>query len=120
MGSKVYRTALYKPSKYRAKKTVIDGITFASKKEANRYVMLREMQEKGLISDLRLQVKYELIPKQYTATKECWRACNYIADFVYKCGGVEVVEDSKGMRTPEYKIKRKLMLYLKGIEVQET
>jgi hypothetical protein len=125
-------------SKYGARKTVIDGITFDSKKEANRYRELKLLEKAGEICCLRLQVPFELIPAQYEETGEVYtkgknkgkpkhgkcieKAVTYIADFVYTTcephpdGGVrinkriskEVVEDVKGMRTPVYIIKRKL------------
>lgn len=114
-------------AKYNNKKTVIDGITFDSKKEARRYSELRLLERAGKISNLRRQVKYVLIPAQYetverygkngqrlTNGKKCVeRECAYIADFVYtdNASGKMVVEDTKGMRTKDYIIKRKLMLY---------
>ena len=102
-------------SKYNATKTVIDSITFASKREAARYTELKLMQRSGLISDLRRQVKYELIPKQQGE-----RAVSYIADFVYTEDGKTVVEDVKGVRTPVYKIKKKLMLWRHGVKIREV
>lgn len=104
------------PSKYRAQKVQVDGITFDSKKEARRYCELRLLERAGEIRDLELQKKYELIPKQ---GKE--RPVHYIADFVYKDKkGAEVVEDTKGVRTPDYIIKRKLMLWVHGITIHEV
>jgi biotin-(acetyl-CoA carboxylase) ligase len=108
-------------SKYRAKKTVIDGMTFDSKLEAKRYQELKLMERSGLIKDLKTQVEYELIPKQNVdGHKE--RATKYKADFQYidKDGNI-VVEDSKSKvtQTPEYVIKRKLMLWLHGIKIKE-
>jgi hypothetical protein len=102
-------------SKYHAKKTVDDGIIFQSRKEAKRYQELKLMQRAGLISDLRRQVKYELIPKQQGE-----RAVSYIADFVYTEDGKTVVEDVKGVRTPVYKIKKKLMLWRHGVKIREV
>lgn len=102
-------------SKYHAKKTVVDGIIFQSRKEAKRYQELKLMQRAGLISDLRRQVKYELIPKQQGE-----RAVSYIADFVYTEDGKTVVEDVKGVRTPVYKIKKKLMLWRHGVKIREV
>lgn len=102
-------------SKYHAKKTVVDGIIFQSRKEAKRYQELKLMQRAGLISDLRRQVKYELIPKQQGE-----RAVSYIADFVYTENGKTVVEDVKGVRTPVYKIKKKLMLWRHGVKIREV
>ena len=70
----------------------------------------------GQIADIRRQVKFELIPKQ-----DGERPVNYIADFVYKDGsGETVVEDTKGIRTPAYIIKRKLMMYRYGIKIKEV
>lgn len=82
-------------NKYNAKKAEIDGITFDSKKEARRYAELKLLLRGGEIRDLRLQVEYELIPKQAGE-----RACNYIADFVYQDvrTGETVVEDVKGYK----------------------
>ncbi len=105
--------------KYGNKKTVIDGIMFDSKKEAYRYRELSLMQKAGKIKDLRLQVRFELIPKQKGKYRN-ERKCEYIADFVYYQNGETVVEDTKGKRTPDYIIKRKLMLQVHGISVKET
>ena len=102
-------------SKYRAKPTVIDGIRFASRKEAQRYTELRLLERAGQISELRLQVPYELIPKHGRE-----RAIKYIADFVYNEGGKTIVEDVKGYRTDVYKLKRRLMYERYGIEIREV
>lgn len=102
-------------SKYHATRTVVDGITFDSKREAARYTELKLMQRAGLISDLRRQVKFELIPKQQGE-----RAVSYIADFVYSEDGQTVVEDVKGVRTPVYRIKKKLMLWRHGVRIREV
>lgn len=104
--------------KYGNRKTEIDGILFDSKKEASRYLDLKLMQQAGEISDLRMQVKYELVPPQKGETRN-ERAISYIADFVYGEKGKPVVEDVKGHRTKEYIIKRKLMKWVHGIEVKE-
>jgi len=101
--------------KYHNKKTTIDGHTFDSKKEGDRYLELKQFQADGIISGLRLQVPFELIPKQQGE-----RACKYIADFVYmECGSL-IVEDVKGVRTPVYKLKKKLMLERHGIKIREV
>ena len=115
-----------KVNKYNAGKTA-DG--YASGLEARRARELRLMEREGLIKDLREQVKFNLIPKQLDETEVTKRgkprvlehACDYIADFVYTdvATGKEVVEDTKGVRTPEYVIKRKLMLYLHLIRIKE-
>lgn len=79
------------------------------------------MQRAGLISNLREQVSYELIPPQRGADgKVLERACTYIADFVYRDKlGNTIVEDTKGVRTKEYIIKRKLMRHIHGITITE-
>ena len=93
----------------------------ASGKEHRRADELKMMQRAGLISDLREQVKYELIPAQYRDGKLIERACAYVADFVYfdREANSLVVEDTKGFRTKEYIIKRKLMLHVHGIVIKE-
>lgn len=100
-------------NKYNASKTVVDGITFDSRKEAERYNVLMQMQEEGKIKDLQLQVKFELIPPQKFEHQKSERAVNYIADFVYYSNteGMIIVEDVKGKETKDYIIKRKLMKY---------
>ncbi len=90
-------------NKYGNKKTVIDGITFDSKKEANRYCELKILLRAGQITDLKLQVPFELCP-----ASKGERGIKYIADFVYTEKGKKVVEDVKGKRTDVYIIKRKL------------
>ena len=103
-------------NKYNAKKTVVDGIVFASKREAARYQELKLLKRAGKIKDLQLQVPYELIPKQAGE-----RACKYIADFVYMENGKQIVEDVKGYKgNPVWIIKRKLLLFVHGIKVRET
>lgn len=102
-----------KRSKYRNVKTVVDGITFASKKEANRYQDLKLLEKAGEIIDLDRQITFSLDP--YSV-----HVCNYIADFVYETrDGKQVVEDVKGHRTKEYRIKKRLMLACHGIEIVE-
>ena len=108
--------------------TMPDGTVmhFDSKREARRYMDLWLMQRAGVISGLRTQVKYELIPKQVhkDGTKE--KGIEYVADFVYEQGGETVVEDSKGFRdtsSASYRLfvmKRKMMLYFHGITVREV
>ena len=99
-------------AKYRNKKTVVDGIKFDSQREATRYSVLKIMQAAGVISDLRLQVPYVM-------TVNGLKICKYVADFVYVDRGREVVEDVKGMKTPTYNLKKKLMKAVHGIEIQE-
>lgn len=107
-----------KRNKYGAKKT--GG--HASQKEHDRAGQLQIMLAAGLISDLREQVRFVLIP--YQRDKEgntLEKPCAYIADFVYtdNTTGQTVVEDTKGFRTKEYIIKRKLMLSVHGIRIKE-
>ena len=106
-------------SKYKNKKTTIDGISFDSKKESQRYLELKLMEKAGLIKDLKLQEKFVLIPKQKGE-----RECSYFADFAYidnKTGSliVEDVKASRKYKTEVYRIKRKLMLYNYGIKIKE-
>lgn len=93
---------------------------YDSRKEHHRANQLKLMQRAGLISNLREQVKYVLIPAQRDYRGNLLeRECSYYADFVYDKDGVTVVEDTKGFRTPEYKLKRKLMLYVHRISIKE-
>ena len=119
------------PSKYHAKKITVDGETFDSKKEYKRWCELKLAERAGEVSELRRQVKYVLIPSQrekvWNDKKGCFedgkvieREVGYVADFVYKNRlGFEVVEDTKGFKTKDYIIKRKLMLWMHGIRIQE-
>ena len=110
-----------KRNKFNAVKTTIDSITFDSKKESVRYTQLKLYEKGGLITDLKLQVSYELIPK-LSINGKTERAIKYIADFVYydtvhKC---EVVEDVKGMITDVFKLKYRLMKFIHGIDIKIT
>ena len=105
----------FSKSKYGAKKTTVNGIIFDSKHESERYSELLLLLRGGLITGLKTQVKYELLPKQ---DKE--RAVHYIADFVYEENGKTVVEDVKGFKTKDYILKRKMMLYFHGIKIKEV
>lgn len=123
-------------SKYHSVKVVYDGIEFHSKKEAQRYQQLKLMEKAGVIANLQRQVKYELIPAQYIDGKCVERAVTYTSDFEYnemvplrqrtvmananaRVRGKHIVEDVKGIRTKDYIIKRKLMLYKYAIRIQE-
>lgn len=105
--------------KYHAKKTTIDGIEFDSAKEAKRYAKLRDMEEAGEIDGLRLQVPFELLPS-FECDGVKYRGMKYVADFVYHRGGKVVVEDCKGFKTAEYKMKKKLMAYINHINIEES
>lgn len=107
------------PSKYHAKKTCVDGITFDSKREADRYLVLKNMEEDGTIGNLRRQVRYELVPA-FDVDGRHYRPVYYVADFVYTEGGKEVVEDVKGMRTDVYRLKSKLFARRYGKAIKET
>lgn len=105
--------------KYHSKKCVVCGKEFPSKREAFRYLELKSMLDRGEITELRLQVPYILVPA-FNLGKKRYRKMEYIADFVYKKNGIEIVEDCKGFRTEVYKIKKKLMAYIYQIEIKES
>jgi hypothetical protein len=121
-------------SKYKAQKCIIDGITFDSRKEARRYQELLLLLRAGEIQNLQRQVKYVLIPSQYETYERFGkngnklqdgrrlieRECSYVADFVYTENGKLVVEDVKGVRTKDYILKKKLMLYIHGVRIREV
>lgn len=119
-------------SKYGAEKVSILGVEFDSKKEARRWFELSLLEKAGEISNLRRQVEFELIPAQREPYKVGKRggtikgrtieqAVKYRADFVYQdIEGNTIVEDCKGVRTKEYIIKRKLLLWRYGIRIKET
>ena len=115
----------------RAKYRNIKAGGYDSKKEPRRAWELDMQERAGMITDLRKQVKYVLIPAQREPPivgprggvkpgKLLEHECAYVADFVYKRDGREIVEDCKGMRTKDYIIKRKLMLYVHGVRIFET
>lgn len=106
--------------KYGNRKITVDGEIFDSKKEYRRFCELSLLERAGEITDLRRQVAYELLPSQRVGGKVAERPAKYIADFVYKENGQEVVEDTKGFRTADYKLKRKMMLYFHGIQIREV
>ena len=121
-----------KRAKYRNNKIVFDNATFDSMKEYRRYLDLLSLQMAGEIKDLRRQVKYILIPAQREPDtigkrggvkkgKLLEREVAYFADFVYinTGSGEEIVEDTKGIRTTEYILKRKMMLYFHHIRIHE-
>ena len=124
-------------NKYGAKKITDPetGYVFDSKSEYRRWQELRFMEKAGQITGLDRQVKYVLIPAQYERYERysdktgkrlqdgmrCLeKEVSYIADFVYERAGKTVVEDTKGFRTADYVIKRKLMLHVYGIKIQEV
>ena len=110
-------------SKYHNQKTEFDGFRFDSKKEAKRWWELKMMERAGLIKDLCRQFPIKLLPAQKDERgKVIERPVQYIADFIYEDvqTGERVVEDAKGVRTAEYIIKRKLLLYMYGIKIREV
>lgn len=121
-------------SKYGNKKAKANGRVFDSRTERSRYYTLQTLEKAGEISDLRLQVPFEIIPAIYETVevqlktktkqvqKQVQRASHYVADFVYKDkDGNMVVEDVKGsssILTPEFRLKMKLMRYVHGIQIK--
>jgi hypothetical protein len=115
-----------KKTKFHNVKVEIDGIRFDSKFEAHRYTELKLMEKAGLIRDLKLQVRFPIIINEE-------KVCTYVADFTYveKMPPLDykgtpwvleqpVVEDAKGMRTPVYNLKKRLMKAVLGIDIKET
>ena len=120
-------------SKYHSKKVSIQGEVFDSKKEARRFLELQMLEKAGRISGLQRQKKFVLIPAQYEPEstgprggkikgKLLEREVAYYADFVYFDEEEKdfVIEDTKGVRTKDYIIKRKLMLWLNGYQIREV
>ena len=129
----------FRSNKYHSKKITRDGMTFDSLKEYRKFRELLLLEKAGEITDLKRQVEFELIPAQYEEipTGEVYkrgelkgqpkikRVClelsvKYIADFVYKENGKTIVVDTKGFRTKDYILKRKMMLYFHGIRIKEV
>jgi hypothetical protein len=126
----------YKSKYYNVKTRTSDGLVFDSTKEARRWEQLLLLQRAGKITELRRQVKYELIPAQYETYERYGkkgqrlkdgvilleRKVEYVADFVYTIveTGENIVEDAKGIRTKEYILKRKLMLAVHSIRIKEV
>ena len=132
MTVKEFKEMFQPESKYHSKKITVGGETFDSTKEYRRFCELKLLQRAGKISDLQRQVEFVLIPTQREpdvigprgGVKKgllLEKECTYYADFVYfNDKGEKVVEDTKGEKTEAYNIKRKLMLYVHGIRIQET
>ena len=117
-------------NKYHSRKITRDGITFDSVKEYRRFCELSLLEKAGAITDLKRQVEFVLIPAQREPDttgvrggkikgKTIEHKCSYIADFVYTENGKTVVEDTKGFKTKDYILKRKMMLYFHGIRIKE-
>ena len=119
-----------KGNKYKNEKVEFDGIKFDSKRERDRYMVLKDAERRGVISELKCQPKFTLIPAQYheeakqlktkvKMVKKCdFLAITYTGDFQYVKDGKFVVEDVKGMVTPEYKLKEKMMAYFHHIIIR--
>ncbi len=128
--------AVNKQSKYHNTKVEYDGELFDSKKEAIRYAELKLLEKAGKITELERQKRFLLIPAlrdtptekykkgpqkgEFKPGKVIERPTYYIADFVYTENGKQVVEDTKGFKTKDYILKRKLMLWVHGIRVKEV
>ena len=106
-------------SKYNNRRFLADGLHWDSQAEYNRWCELRFMAAHGLISDLTVKPKFTLLPA-FKRDGKHYRGITYIADFRYVENGVEVIEDCKGFKTQEYKIKAKLMKAVYGIEIHEV
>lgn len=97
---------------------------YDSKKEAAHAAKLELLRNASNPSErvvkIEKQVRYQLIPSQRIGGKVAERACHYVADFCieYADGRKEVI-DVKGFKTPDYIIKRKLMLHVFNIRVKE-
>ncbi|MDP1931928.1 MAG: DUF1064 domain-containing protein [Gammaproteobacteria bacterium] len=108
------------PAKTAKYKNIKSG-GYDSKREKKRAMELKILRMAGDIQCLREQVKFELIPSQRGSDgKVIERAVTYTADFVYERGGKVIVEDAKGIKTPVYVVKRKMMLFFHGIRVVEV
>jgi hypothetical protein len=102
-------------NKYANEATVVHGVRFASRREARRWLELKLLEGAGLISELRRQVRFELVVNEQFV-------CEYVADFSYKDTATAqiVIEDAKGYPTPMYRLKRKLMMAVHGIRIHEV
>ena len=125
----------YRPNnKYYATKCEYNGEQFDSRREMRRFQELLILERAGHLTNLKRQIKYVLIPSQYKVyerygkngqrlkdKKELLeREVSYIADFVYEMDGKTIIEDTKGVQTKDYIIKRKLMLFVHGIKIKEV
>lgn len=124
-----------KSGKYKNHKVEFNGIKFDSKKEMQRYILLKEAEDKGIIQDLKLQVRFELIPaikeeyvehlktKDKIKTRTVQLPITYTCDFQYYKNGELIVEDvkaSKSMLPKEFVLKEKMMFALKGIKIKKV
>lgn len=107
-------------NKYHNKKVIIDGIKFDSQKEGNYYLKLKMLEKAGKIRDLRLQVPFVVL-ETFKVDDRTYRKTKYIADFTYYDDKDKLhVIDVKGFHTNEYQLKKKLMAWKYGIEIEEV
>ncbi len=110
---------LFSKVKYHNKKCEYKGLKFDSLKERNHYIVLEHLEKTNQIKDLKRQVKFELQPS-FKLNGKTIRAINYIADFTYLKDGVLVVVDTKGFRTKDYLLKKKMFQYKYGMDIVEV
>lgn len=110
---------MLKKNKYNAKKVIVDNLKFDSKRESNRYLYLKMLQQQGLITNLELQKVFEILPGN-----DKFSRITYKADFVYIQDGETVVEDAKGYRKGTayylFTIKRKMLYASHGLVIKEV
>ena len=124
----VMKCIFKKESKYHSSKVQVGGLVFDSKREAARWQELKLLEKAGEIRELKRQVRFRLIPSQYLPSGRRERPVDYIADFTYRHRvrseemdeWAVVVEDTKGLKTKDYIIKRKLMYQRFGVEIREV
>ena len=115
----------WQANKFGAKRTIVDGIQFHSKKEAQRWSDLRNLERAGMIHNLERQKPFPIVingapVKIRSARYPNGRAMKYVADFVYFEGDKRVIEDAKGRDTSESRIKRALIEAIYNIEILVT
>ena len=115
----IFNEYIKKQVKYHNKKCTYKNMTFDSLKERNHYIVLELLQNTGQIKDLKRQVKYELQPS-FKLNNKTIRAITYIADFTYIQDGILVVVDTKGFRTKDYLLKKKMFQYKYGMDIVEV
>ncbi len=107
-------------SKFHNRRVTVDGITFDSMGEAAYWNQLCLMERSGLITGLERQVAFVLIPSQEGPDGKRLRPVKYVADFMYRDAGGRHVVDFKGVRTAVYKLKKRLMWHIHGINIEEV
>lgn len=104
---------IFSKSKFKNIKTKIDGLTFDSKLESKRYEELKILKLSGMVKDYQMQVKFPIVYNGFLI-------CTYKADFVVSwSNGEKTIEDCKGVKTPVYNLKKKLLKIILGIEIVE-